>query len=223
MPDRLLLTSVPVVRAVTMRFEADDRGSPRAGRESDGGSRAQETSAVDRTASFRQLAEDHLDGAYALATVILGDRGEAEDATHDAIVKAWRAWPSLRSADAFTPWFQRILVNCCRDRLRQRSRRARLDGRPAAQKVDHERPAGDADPYARTAERDAIEGALQGLNPDERIAVALRYFLDLPVDAIATRLGVPIGTVKSRLHRGIDHLRAAYDAAERRSGDEASR
>ncbi len=58
--------------------------------EMDGFVRAVATNTVDRVASFTQLAEDHLDAAYALATVILGDRGEAEDATHDAVVKAFR-------------------------------------------------------------------------------------------------------------------------------------
>ena len=181
------------------------------------------TSAVDRTASFRQLAEDHLDDAYALAAVILGDRAEAEDATHDAIVKAWHAWPSLRSTDAFAPWFQRILVNSCRDRLRQRKRRAPLDRPHPDPDLDHSLPSREADAFARTAERDAIERALHELNPDERISVVMRYFLDLPVETIAARLNVPSGTVKSRLHRGIDHLRAAYDAAERAPTDEVRR
>lgn len=173
------------------------------------------TTAVDRAASFTQLAEKHLDAAYSLAAVILGNRNDAQDATHDAIVKAWRAWPSLRSVDAFTPWFQRILVNSCRDRLRRRNRLAQFDGPRPSQPMDHELPARDRDPYARTAERDALEGALHRLSADERIVVVLRYFLDLPIEAIAVRLDVPVGTVKSRLHRAITHLRAAYDAVER--------
>lgn len=213
------------MRLLTVRSTADIGSGPgTAGPESDGlVARPLRTSAVDRAASFTQLAEDHLDAAYALATAILGDRGDAEDATHDAIVKAWRAWPSLRSADAFAPWFQRILVNSCRDRLRRRNRRAQFDAPQPGPGPDRELPTREADPYSWTADRDAIEGALHRLSADERIVVVLRYFLDLPVETIAARLAVPIGTVKSRLHRGIDHLRAAYDAAERTPMEESSR
>jgi RNA polymerase sigma-70 factor (ECF subfamily) len=180
------------------------------------------TAAVDRSASFTQLAEENLDASYALAAVILGDQTDARDATHDAVVKAWRAWPTLRSADAFEPWFQRILVNSCRDRLRRRSRRTRLDALTFADGQEHDLPSPERDPYARTADRDALEAALQQLNVDERIVVVPRYFADLPIDEIAARVDAPVGTVKSRLHRGIAHLRAAYDAGER-SPSEAAR
>ena len=183
----------------------------------DGGGRLrpQAGTPIDRAASFRRLADDQLDDAYALAAVILGDPIEAEDATHDAIVKAWRAWPSLRSVEAFAPWFQRILVNSCRDRLRRRHRRAHRDAWQPAPSPGLDLASRDADPSTRTAERDAIERVLQDLSADERMVVVLRYFRDLPLEEIAARLDVPVGTVKSRLHRGIGHLRAAYDAAER--------
>lgn len=173
------------------------------------------TNPIDRASSFTQLADDHLDAAYGLAAVILGDPIEAEDATHDAIEKAWHAWPTLRSVDAFAPWFQRILVNCCRDRLRRRRRTAQFDAARRAHAPDPFVGVDSADAFSRSAERDAIERVLHRLTADERIAVVLRYYLDLQVDEIADRLGVPAGTVKSRLHRGIEHLRAAYDAAER--------
>jgi RNA polymerase sigma-70 factor (ECF subfamily) len=177
------------------------------------------TTQVDRAASFTRLANDHLDTAYALAAVILGDPTEAQDATHDAIEKAWRAWPSLRSVDLFAPWFQRILVNCCRDRLRRRRRSTKRDAARRVELSEHEIGSHDADPSTRAAERDAIARVLDDLKADERIVIVLRFFLDLSVEEIANRLGVPLGTVKSRLHRGIGHLRAAYDAAERTSSE----
>src|SRR5262245_14422274 len=67
----------------------------------------------DRAAAFVRLADAHLDRAYGLARAILRDPVEAQDATHDAFVRAWRSWPSLRDPDRFEAWFDRILVNTC--------------------------------------------------------------------------------------------------------------
>ena len=71
-----------------------------------------------RDAAFVRLADEHLDKAYRLARAILRDPVEAQDATHDAFVQAWRKWGTLRDPERFEPWFDRILVNTCRDRLR---------------------------------------------------------------------------------------------------------
>src|SRR4029079_5687024 len=81
------------------------------------------TAADERDAAFDGLVAAELDGAYRLAGVILGDRWQAEDATHDAVVQAWLRFGSLREQDRFGAWFGRILVNICRDRLRERGRR----------------------------------------------------------------------------------------------------
>ena len=79
-------------------------------------------SATARSAAFVRLADEHLDDSYRLAHAILGTRTDAEDATHDALVQAWRNWPQLRDHLLFEPWFHRILVNTCRDRLRTASK-----------------------------------------------------------------------------------------------------
>ena len=75
-----------------------------------------------RADAFRALADRHLDASYRLAYAILGQRAEAEDATHDAFVTAWRKWSTLRDPALFEHWFDRILVNTCRNRLRHSSR-----------------------------------------------------------------------------------------------------
>ena len=77
---------------------------------------------AERAAAFSDLAERHLADSYRLASLILGDRDEAQDATHDAFVAAWKSWGSLRDPARFEAWFGRILVNVCRDRLRHRRR-----------------------------------------------------------------------------------------------------
>ena len=168
------------------------------------------TRTVDREAAFRRLIDDRLEASYRLATILLGDREEAEDATHDAIVRAWRAFGGLRHQDRFEVWFQRIVVNVCRDHLR--GRRAR----PTAALVgDHADPRPGVDPGAGAFEGDALARALERLNPDQQVVVVMRFYLDLPLDEIARRLDAPLGTVKSRLHHALRALRAAYDASSR--------
>ncbi|MBX3031755.1 MAG: sigma-70 family RNA polymerase sigma factor [Chloroflexi bacterium] len=167
--------------------------------------------ALDRNEAFRSLVSTRLDASYRLATLLLGDPLEGEDATHDAIVRAWQAYPSLRDPGSLPAWFQRIVVNVCRDRMRRQRRSPRpvsldpmLPGLPVL-----------ADATAAIPERVALASALDHLTPDHRMVVVLRYHADLTIDAIADRLGEPPGTIKSRLHHAIGSLRAAYDAAAR--------
>lgn len=157
-----------------------------------------------RVDAFRNLADKHLDTSYGLAYLILGHHAEAEDATHDAFETAWRKWSTLRDPDLFQHWFDRILVNTCRNRLRRVARWQTQDLSDELQSVA-------ADDYARTDDRAQLWPALQRLHPDQRMVVALRFYRDLSIDQIAAALGVPPGTVKSRLHRGLRQLRAALD------------
>jgi RNA polymerase sigma-70 factor (sigma-E family) len=159
------------------------------------------TDADSRGTSFLAGSRPALDRAYRLAGLLLADAHEAEDAVQDALVVAWQAFETLRDADRFGAWFDRILVNGCRDRLRRRNvvRFIPIDGGPE--------PAG-GDPFTAFIERDALLGGLGALTPDERIVVVLRFWADLPLEGIAERLGWPIGTVKSRLHRALGRLRA---------------
>jgi RNA polymerase sigma-70 factor (ECF subfamily) len=165
---------------------------------------AEQTS--DRAQAFVRLADQHLDAAYRLARAILRDATDAQDATHDAFEQAWRKWSTLRDPSRFEPWFDRILVNTCRDRLRA--------GRRAATDISVEVAVASGDPYGQAHDRDLLANAIATLPPDHRVVVALRYYRDLPVEAIASRLGIPPGTVHSRLHYALKRLHAAIDAAE---------
>jgi RNA polymerase sigma-70 factor (ECF subfamily) len=165
-----------------------------------------------RSEAFRRLADRHLDSAYRLASVILNDRVEAEDAVHDAAIAAWRAFDGLHDAGRFEAWFRRILVNGCRDRLRARARHRVVDvGREL---VESEHPVV-RDASEATAARDALDRSLAGLDADHQVVVALRFGADLTVPAIAEVLGIPEGTVKSRLHHALGRLRAAMAEADR--------
>ena len=157
------------------------------------------------TTWFRTVGRHEIDRAYRLAGFVLGDAREAEDATQDALARAWRQRSSLRSLDSAQAWFDRILVNVCRDRVRRRRPRVRWAD------VDHGLPSPAADPFAAFLARDSMLRAMADLPIDQRIVLVLRYWADLPVDAIADRLSIPAGTVKSRLHYALRALRAALE------------
>lgn len=162
-------------------------------------------------ARFRAELARGAGAAFRLATVILGNRSDAEEATQDALERAWRARHALRDADRFDPWFQRIVVNMCRDKVRKRRAAPALMSITDVHGSD-DRPAADlTDPFASTLAQDAIRRAFVRLNVDQRIVVAMRFYLDLEVDEIARRLGIRHGTVKSRLHRALRTLRESWE------------
>ncbi len=165
-----------------------------------------------RADAFRRLVDRGLDDAYRLAAVILDDRVEAEDAVHDAAVAAWLHWDGLRDTARFDAWFQRILVNGCRDRLRSRARQRVVDIGRELTEPEHPRV---PDAEGATVVRDALDRALCELGPDEQVVVALRFGADLTIPAVAETLGIPEGTAKSRLHRALGRLRVALEEADR--------
>jgi RNA polymerase sigma-70 factor (ECF subfamily) len=169
-------------------------------------------SEAEREAAFQRLTQARLERAYRLASILLRDQSEAEDAVHDAAVRAWQRWDDLRDQAAFDAWFDRIVVSCCRDRARRRF--------PDSIDLLDLDPAAPDEPGHLAAERDGLRRALAALDPDHRAVVVLRYVEDMSVPAIAIRTGQREGTVKSRLHYALRQLRAAWDAAERTGGSE---
>ena len=162
---------------------------------------------AERTAALLRLADEHLDAAYRLARAILREPSDAQDATHDALLQASRKWSTLRDPSRFEPWFDRILINICRDRLRHASRWQARD-------ISDEIVSAAGDPFGQADDRDVLGNAIATLSPDHRVVVALRYYRDLPVDEIATRLAIPAGTVQSRLHYALEHLHRVIDVAD---------
>jgi RNA polymerase sigma-70 factor (ECF subfamily) len=165
--------------------------------------------------AFEALSDHCLDDAYRLAAVVLRDQMEAQDVVHDAVLIGWRKFGSLRDPSRFDAWFGRIVLNLCRDRLRSRGRgRVREAALGAAMEL------GRRDEFHQVARRDAIAAAFPTLDPDQQLVVALRFYRDLQLDAIADLLGIPLGTVKSRLHHGLKRLRAELERAGWRGEDE---
>jgi len=163
--------------------------------------------APDRTAALVRLVDEHLDAAYRLARAILREPSDAQDATHDALLQASRKWASLRDHSRFEQWFDRILINICRDRLQHLSRWQ-------AQDISNEVAIATGDAFGQADDREVLGAAIATLSPDHRVVVALRYYRDLQVEDIASQLGIPVGTAQSRLHYALKHLRRVIDAAD---------
>ena len=161
-----------------------------------------------------RLVSAGLDRAYRLAGLILGHAADAEDVAHDAAVRAWQSAGTLRDPAAFEAWFDRIVVNSCRDRIR-RNGRVRFVELPADN--DHSV----ADPFETVLDHDEALRLIRRLGPDERSVVVLHYWADLSLTAVAERLGWPVGTVKTRLHRALETMRD--ERATQASGKVADR
>jgi RNA polymerase sigma-70 factor (ECF subfamily) len=157
-------------------------------------------------AEFAAALSNELPGAYRLAGYMMADASEAQDAVQDASVRAWRAWGQLREKDKFHSWFNQILVNVCRSRLRRQGKRRTSDIENA------ELEAGD--PFRASLARDAVGRALSALSTELRMVVVLRYWGDLSLAEIAERLNIPIGTVKSRHHAAMQTLRRRIEPLE---------
>jgi RNA polymerase sigma-70 factor (ECF subfamily) len=160
-------------------------------------------------AAFDALARVAADRLMAIAYRILRDLGGAEDAVQQTLMEAWRTLPSLRDPHRFDAWLHRILVHACYAEAR-RAKRARNE--VAFLPIDE--PMG-PDPSLTVALRDELERAFRRLSPEQRAVFVLHHELGLTQPEIADQLGLPLGTVKSRLHYATTILRAAVDADAR--------
>lgn len=159
--------------------------------------------------AYALLASQIADRFLAVARRILRDVDLAEDATQQALLSIWRDLPQLRDPERFDAWAHRLLVRACYTEGR-RARRwtPNLHLLPSTEPVARDETGGVID-------RDQIERAFRRLSLDHRTAVVLRHYLDLPIERIAEILGVPVGTVQSRLHYAMRSMRASLEADAR--------
>ena len=158
--------------------------------------------------AFSVLAGGAVDRLYRIARLILRDAELAEDATQDALIRAWRDLPSLRDLDRFDAWLYRLIVRACADIGRHRRRwRAEIT-------VVQTEPA-QGDRAAELADRDQLERGLRRLSSAQQAILVLHFYVGLSPGEAADALDIPIGTAKSRLHYAIEALRAAIAADER--------
>ncbi len=172
--------------------------------------------------ALEELLGRHRGRLHAVCRRVCHDPDEAEDALQDALVAITRGLPGFRGGSSFSTWASRIATNRCLDELRRRSRRPE-PVEPHAERLVRAAPEAAApDTTAvRSADRDLLIEALARLPEDQRDVVVLRDVLDLDYSGIAEELGVPIGTVRSRLARG--RARLAMELApegNRNDGDD---
>jgi RNA polymerase sigma-70 factor (ECF subfamily) len=166
---------------------------------------------TERGIDLSAFLDAHLTQAWRLARAIVQDDAEAEDLVQEACLVAWRKHGALRDPERLEAWFDRIVVNLCRDRLRRRRR-----GRQAEQAVWVD-PSPPSSSGVDTRDDLDLDAAIDALDVDHRIVVLLRYWRDLTVDDIAARLDIPAGTVKSRLHNALKQIRIRLEAADGRA------
>ena len=159
------------------------------------------------TQAYQALVEEHQTIAFRTAYLITCSAADAEEAVQDGFVKAFRALGRFRPGAPFRPWLLRIVANEARNRRRSAGRRAGL----ALRAAEDRRP-GDAAPSPESAvladeTRTALLRAISGLRDEDREVIGARYFLDLSEAETAEALGLPKGTVKSRLSRALGRLR----------------
>jgi len=143
--------------------------------------------------------------AWRAAYAVTADRALADDAAQDAVQRAFGALDRFDETRPFGPWLKRIAANRAIDLLRRGRRLTPLDEHAPVAAWD----AGEA-AEARESLRSVAE-AVGALDPQKRIVIVLRYWLDFSVEEIAGVLGVPVGTVASRLSRALTQLRTAIE------------
>ncbi len=144
--------------------------------------------------AFAGLIERHQGRVYNIAYRMLGGREDAFDAVQDVFITCLRKLPGFRGQSAFTTWLHRVTVNVCLDAIRRR--------RPEAPSGDDLPEAPVPDPSDAAVQGIEVQRALLRVPADFRIVLVLHDVQGHPYEAIAEMLGVPVGTVKSRLHRG---------------------
>lgn len=160
-------------------------------------------------AAFEALAVASHARLYRLARGVLRDGDLADDAVQRTLVQVWRKLRQLRDPERFEAWTYRLLLNACYDEAKRA--RALANELP----VEAAREPVVRDEFHTVEDIDELEHGFRHLSIDHRTVIVLRYLLDLSIEQVAEVLGVPGGTVSSRLHRAMSELRAAIEADAR--------
>ena len=172
-----------------------------------------DTSLVDRARdgdveAFDALARQHSRRLFLVAHRIVRDTSTAEDALQQTLTTIWRELPRLREASRFEASSYRVVTRAALAELKRARRHVEI----TPLEPDRSRS---SEQLSNIADRDEIERAFEALTPEKRAVIVLRFYADLPVKEIGYALGIPPGTVKSRLNRAISDMRAAIDPPDR--------
>ncbi|MEA2154766.1 MAG: hypothetical protein QOE11_906 [Solirubrobacteraceae bacterium] len=166
--------------------------------------------------AYEQLVQRHAQIAFRTAYLITRSSADAEEAAQDGFLKAHRALHGFRPGAPFRPWLLRIVANEARNRRRAAGRRAALELRSGEERLRAGAAASPEASLLAARERAVLLAAIEGLPERDRLVIACRHLLELSEAETAAALGCRPGTVKSRLSRALERLRAAVDAEELR-------
>ena len=161
-------------------------------------------------AAYGDLVTMYEGAAFRVAYLLLGSASDAEDAAQEGFVRAYLALARFRAGEPFRPWLLQVVGNEARNRRRALGRRAGMFDRAVrafrGDVVTGAAPSPERVLLAGEAHAEVRE-ALTRLRDEERLVVACRYLMELSEAETAAALGIPPGTVKSRLHRALARLR----------------
>ena len=160
--------------------------------------------------AFTQLVKVSAPRLHGVANLILRDPDRAKDAVQDALMSAWRNLRALRDVDAWDAWLRRLTVRSCYRLANRDKRRTLLELEVTPLESSTHLP----DASAGIADRQWVEDGIRRLEIDQRVVVVLHYYLDLPIREVAEILDIPFGTAASRLHRGLESMRAFLGAEQ---------
>jgi len=146
--------------------------------------------------AFTQLVQRYSSDAYRTAFMVLHDREDVEDVVQEAFLTCYRKINTFRMDSSFKTWLYRIVVNLCYDRIRKRSRERAGDMSDIEKRID-------------------LKEVIATLNPDYRITLTLYYGMDFSVQKVAEVLGIPVGTVKSRLNSARNLLKERLERGQK--------
>ena len=155
--------------------------------------------------AFGLLVEPYLAVALGAARLITGNESDAADAVQDALLASWQSLEGLRNPELFAAWFRKIVIRSSTRCVRRRH----------LVEIEMEAP----DPVAsveREFDRRQLARAFARLDPKDRVLLTLHHYWQMPVAESAQLLGLPEGTVRSRVHHALKRLRAGFDAEARR-------
>ena len=165
--------------------------------------------------AFSEIARQSIRRLFVVARLILRDDGRAEDATQETLVAAWTHLSALRDIDRFEAWLHRLLVNACYREARRDRRRGSIEVQIDPLPIPEVSVSMGMD--VDLAHRDQLERGFRRLDADQRAVLVLHYYLGYSLDGAGEVLGIPPGTVRSRLHRATAAMRSALEADARGS------
>jgi len=144
-----------------------------------------------------KLIMSEKDNYYKLAYVYMKNEHDALDILQEMIIVLYKEIPKLKKLDSFYSWSKTILVNLCKNELSKRNKYEEID----LENISEENT------FKESEDKIYLKSLIENLNENQKEVIRLRYYLDYSYDEIATIMKIPLGTVKSRINKGINKIR----------------